>query len=144
MLINLDQLIEAAGEITPHNPLYQITIRAFDNNGHVPMRVVLEIGGLPFALKVLGRVLPLSDDRVVEFKRRCEQGVLSRDDGSYSAWAVASAMCEYVTLTTKAKHGPLRAFKARNQEIARQTRLFKELFCAGDEELLKGEGHASS
>lgn len=29
MLVNLDQLIEAAGEITPHNPLYQITIRAF-------------------------------------------------------------------------------------------------------------------
>lgn len=142
MLVNLDQLIEAAEEITPHNPLYQITIRAFDNNGQVPMRVVSEIGGLPFALKVLGRVLPLGDKRVVEYNRRCERGAIT-PGGTHvlcSAWAVASAMCEHVTLTTKAKHGPLRAFKARNREIARQTRLFKELFCAGDEELLKGEG----
>ena len=142
MLVNLDQLIEAAGEITPYNPLYQITIRAFDNNGHVPMRVVLEIGGLPFALRVLGRVLPWSDDRVVEFNRRCEQGVITPGvtHVTCSAWAVASAMCEHVTLTTKAKYDPLRAFKARNREIARQTRLFKELFCAGDEELLQGGG----
>ena len=76
MLVNLDQLIEAAEKITPHNPLYQIAIRAFDSNGHVPMRVVLEIGGLPFALKVLGCVLPLGDPRVVEFNRRCERGVI--------------------------------------------------------------------
>ena len=27
-----------------------------------------------------------------------------------------------------------------NREIARQTRLFEKLFCAGDEELLQGEG----
>lgn len=142
MLVNLDQLIEAAEKITPHNPLYQIAIRAFDSNGHVPMRVVLEIGGLPFALKVLGCVLPLGDPRVVEFNRRCERGVIP-PGGTHisvcSAWAVASSMCEYVTLTTKAKHGPLRAFKARNREIARQTRLFRELFCEGDEELLQGE-----
>ena len=140
MLVNLDQLTEAAEEITPHNPLYQITIRAFVNNGQVPMRVVLEIGGLSFALKVLGRVLPWSDDRVAEFKRRCERGAIPRNEGTYSAWAVASTLCEHVTLTTKEKHGPLCAFKARNREIARQTRLFKELFCGGAEELLKGEG----
>lgn len=58
MRVNLDQLIETAGVTPPHNPLHQITLRAFG---------------------------------------------------------------------------------ARNREIARQTRLFKELFCEGDEELLQGE-----
>lgn len=139
MLVNLDQLIEAAEEITPHNPLYQITIRSFDNNGYVPMRVVLEIGGLPFALAVADTALPPDNPALAEFKRRCNRSP-AFSEALFSAYSMSAVTCESVTLAAKERHGPLRAFKARNREISRQTRLFKELFCEGDEELLQGEG----
>lgn len=138
MQITLDQLNSVDSEHALYGAITKLTLRAFDNNGTVPMLAVLEIAGLPFALMVLDKVLKRDDANVMEFKKLCIKRfkTFSSSVPSLSAYMVASISCENVTLEVKEKHGPLRAFKARNREIAYQTKIFKELFCDGDEKVL--------
>lgn len=118
MQITIDQLKDA---LRKHPcPLcdsdMKLTRIAFDNEGKIPMSAALEIGGLPLALLALDE----SDPKVVEFKTRCFPGI-----EGVSMFAIASEVCESLVQ----KYSPLRAFKARNREIERQTRIFKALFC---------------
>lgn len=135
MQITLDQLNSVDSEHALYGAITKLTLRAFDNNGTVPMLAVLEIGGLLFALKLIDKIFPVYDERSVRFKELCGRKMFFCS-AAQSAYGVASLMCEHVTLEVKEKHGSLRAFKARNREIAYQTKIFKELFCDGDEKVL--------
>ena len=120
MQITIDQLKDA---LRKHPcPLcdsdMKLTRIAFDNEGKIPMSAVLETGGLPLALLALDE----SDPKTIEFRTRCFPGV-----SGASTFAIASEVCE--SLVQK-YNSPLRAFKARNREIERQTRVFRRVFCA--------------
>ena len=142
MQITLDQLNSVdGGEYALYGALTRLTLRAFDNNGTVPMLAVLEIGGLPFALMVLDKVLPRHNQSVMDFKIKCYKRVPDDSKGSYpdsidSALYCAANSVSKIVCDVKAKHGTFRAFKSRNREIAYQTKIFKELFCEGDEKVL--------
>ena len=123
MQITIDQLKDALRK----HPCPQcdsdmkLTRIAFDNEGKIPMSAVLEIGGLPLALLALDE----SDPKVIEFRTQCFRGV-----SGASTFAIASEVCESLTLSVEQRHGPLRAFKARNREIERQIRIFRRVLCA--------------
>ena len=137
MQITLEQLNSVDSEHALYGAITKLTLRDFDDNGTVPMLAVLEVGGLPFALMVLDKVLRRDDDNVMEFKKLCVKGVQSCNHMELdSAYYLAATSCEYITNGVRIMHGPLRAFKARNIEIAYQTKIFKELFCDGDEKVL--------
>lgn len=135
MQITLEQLNSVDSEHALYGAITKLTLCAFDNNGTVPMLAVLEIGGLPFALKLIDKIFPIYDVKIIKFKERCNRKMFSLS-ANLSAYFIASKVCESVTLEVKEKHGPLRAFKARNREISYQTKMFKELFCEGDEKVL--------
>jgi hypothetical protein len=138
MQITLDQINSVDSEHALYGAITKLTLRAFDNNGTLPMLAVLEVGGLPFALMMIDKVLKRDDANVMKFKELCIKRFKTSSSyaPSLSAYMVASISCENVTLKVKEKHGQLRAFKARNLEIAYQTKIFKELFCECDEKVL--------
>lgn len=142
MQITLDQLNSVDSEHALYGAITKLTLcGAFDNNGTVPMLAVLEIGGLPFALMVLDKVLPRHSQNVMDFKIKCFKRVPDDSKGRYpsdidSALYFAANSVAKIVCHVKEKHGPLRAFKARNREIAYQTKIFKELFCDSDEKVL--------
>lgn len=129
MLITLDQLNDVDRCHALHGAVTRLTFRAFDNNGTVPMRDVLQFAGFPFSLMLVDKIMPSDDEMIIQFKYRCGGNKFNL----FSAYSVASSACETLTLSVKEKHGSLRAFKARNKEIARQIKIFKELFCCDDE-----------
>lgn len=112
----------------------------------LPMSVVLEMAGLPFALNALDRVVDRRDGRVLVFKAACSAKVpvelrehtaqLGRS--AFSAYTAASISLELTVRNALEREGLTKAVRVRKREIARQTRLFKELFCAGDGGLLPG------